>query len=207
MKATAWKAKNVGHLKLMDQNMIPFTNFKFPSTVETRRRKMLSEVMPMGGDFTYFVLLSDAYLTFDKDERHIRSFYDLQDALGDGDDLEALQIARAEGLLTEGRHGLPDAVVGFLADAATELPQVRRWVFGDSEPIVTTVAISEIKYAWASLDFEEAEVGDPSGKWYFRTRDDEPLIFLAINDEPLSSHIRRCKEFCREVTGEFLYTL
>jgi hypothetical protein len=138
--------------------MIPFANFKFPQQTQARRRKVMSEVMPVGDDFAYFVLLSEAYMTFNEGERHIRSFDDLQDALGRSDDLKALQTARAEGHLTEGRHALPDAVAGYLADAGMDPPQVRRWMFGDPKPIVTTGARSEIKSAWAGLGFEEVEV-------------------------------------------------
>ncbi len=186
--------------------MTLFSKFTFAQT-QAHRRKVLSEVMPLGGDFAYFVVLSDAYLSVDVGERHICSFDDLQDALGRGDDLQALQTARAKGQLTEGCHELPDAVAGYLAESSTDLPHVRRWIFGASEPFITTLAISEIKDAWACSDFEEVEVGDPSGKWYFRTRDDDPLIFLAVRAGPLLDQIRRCKEFCREVSGEFEYAL
>lgn len=187
--------------------MIPFASFKFSPQTQARRHKVLSEVMPEGDDFTYFLLLSDAYLAFGEGERHIRSFDDLQEALGCGDALQGLQAVRGEGQLTEGRHTLPDAVASYLADAGIDPLQVRRWVFGDSEPIISTVVLSRIRDAWADLDFEEIEVGDPSGKWYFRARDDDPLIFLAVKGGPLLDHIRQCKKFCREVAGEFLYAL
>lgn len=185
--------------------MVPFASFKFPSRTQTRRQKMLSEVMPVGDDFTYFVLLSDAYLTSVESERHIQNFDDLKNALGHADDLKALQVARTNGQLTEGRHALPAAVAVYLANAGGDPPHVRRWVLGDTKPIITTVALSEIKDAWAYLAFEEVEVGDPSGRWYFCAKDDDPLTFLAVKSAALSDDIRRCKEFCLEVTGDFLY--
>jgi hypothetical protein len=187
--------------------MIPFANFEFSQQSHARRQRMLSEVMPLGDDFTYFILLSDAYLIFHEGERHIFSFDELHEALGSRDDLQALQTVRAEGQLTEGRHALPEAVACCLADAGSGPSQVRRWVFGESEPIISTVALSEVKNVWAGLDFEEVEVGDPSGKWYFRARDDDPLIFLAVKGASLRDHIRRCKEFCREVPEDFIYVL
>ncbi len=184
--------------------MTPFSKFKFAQT-QARRRKALSEVMPIGANLTYFVVLSDAYLSVDEGERHICNFDDLRDALSRGDDLQALQAARANGQLTEGRHELPDAVARHLADGGTGSPHVRRWMYGASEPITTTIATPGIKDAWAAMSFEEVEVGDPSGMWYFRTRDDEPLIFLAVKAGPLLDRIQQCKQFCREVSGEFEY--
>jgi hypothetical protein len=189
---------------LKNLTMTPFSKFTFPQA-QARRHKALSEVMPVGADLTYFVVLSDAYLNVDEGERHICSFDDLRDVLSREDDLQALQTARANGQLTEGHHGLPDAIAGYLTNAGSGSAHVRRWMFGASEPIIATLAISDIKDAWAGSDFEEIEVGDPSGKWYFRTRDDEPLIFLAVMTGPLLDQMRQCKEFCREVSGEFEY--
>lgn len=186
--------------------MTAFSQFKFAQT-HARRRRTLSEVMPVGEDLAYFVVLSDAYLSADDGERHVSSFGDLQEALGCDDALQALQLARAKGQLTEGDHQLPASVAGYLAKASTDSPSVRRWVFGASEPTITTIAISEIKDAWSGSDLEEVEVGDHSAQWYLRTRDDEPLIFLAVMAGPLLDQIRKCKEFCREVSGRFEYAL
>lgn len=184
--------------------MTPFSQFRFSPT-QTHRRKALAEVMPVGDGITYFVVLSDAYLSNDQGERHIGGFCDLREVCGGGGELHALQAARAKGQLTEGQHQLPDVVAAYLASSGTGSPQVRRWVFDASEPIVTTVARSEIQNAWAVLEFEEVEVGDPSGNWYFRARYDDPLVFLAVMAGLLSDQIRRCKEFCREVSGGFDY--
>lgn len=180
-----------------------FSSFTFAPT-PGRRHKALCGVMPVGEAIAYFAVLSDAYLTVDGDSRHVRGFEDLQALLGGGD-LQVLEYARARGQLIEGRHELPDRVAVCLASAGTGAPHVRRWVFGASEPIITTVTRASVKDAWAELDFEEVEVGDPSGKWYFRARDDDPLIFLAVPTGPLLDQIRLRQESCREVSGEFEY--
>jgi hypothetical protein len=186
------------------QTMTPFSTFKFLQT-QARRRKVLSEVMPVGENLAYFVVLSDAYLSVDEGEKHVRSFEDLRNAMECADSLQALQIARTHGKLTEGRHELPDVVAGYLAEGGEGSLHVRRWVFGVTDPVITTLPISGVKDAWSSSDFEEVEVCDSSGSWYFRARDDEPLIFLAVSVGPLSDQIKRCNEFCREVSGEFEY--
>lgn len=189
---------------MIDVTMIPFSAFRFAQG-QARRRKALSEVMPVGGEFTYFVLLSDAYLGIGDGERYIGSFDDLRKALSSGDDLKALLAARANGQLTEGRHQLPDVVVEHLGLAGSGLAHVRRWGFGGSEPIIATIAVSEINDALTESNFEEIEVGDLSGNWYIRTREDEPLIFVAVVAGPLLEQLRLCKEFCCEVTGDFEY--
>ncbi len=184
--------------------MIPFANFIF-SQEQTRRRKILSDVMPAGSDFAYFLVLSDAYLDVDGSERHIYSLDDFREVLNCCNILRSLQSVRTNGQLSEGRHALPDAVAGCLAKTASGLPDVRRWIFGSSKPIITTLDIADIKDAWARSAFEEVEVGEPSGKWYFRARDDEALVFLAVRAGPLLDQIQQCRRFCQEVSGEFEY--
>ena len=185
--------------------MNPFDTFEFASQTQKRRKKVLSEVMPVGDNFTYFILLSDGYLTNHDTEQHICNFDDLGRALGCTDDLQEIQLVRAEGRLTEGRHALPDLVAGYLAGVGEGHLLVRRWSYGNAEPVISTVARSAIRDGWADPEFEEVEVADPTGKWYFRARDDDPLIFLAVNDAALIDKLRRCNKFCREVTGDFLY--
>lgn len=191
---------------MIHSTMTPFSKFKFVRT-QARRSKALSEVMPAGRNWAYFAVLADAYLNVNDGERHIRSFRDLQEALGSGDDLQALQMARTKGQLTEGRHELPDAVAGHLAKAGADSAIVRRWAFGAAEPVTTTIDISDIKEVWVGSDLEEVEVGDHFAQWYFRMRDDDPLIYLAVTGGPLLAEMRLCKDLCLEVSGEFVYAL
>jgi len=186
--------------------MTPFSKFKFAQGL-TRRHKLLSDVMPVSADFEYFVVLSDAYLTLGGSERHICNFVDLQEALGHDVDLQELQLTRVNGQLTEGRHELPSAVASYLAEAGRGAAHVRRWVFGVSEPIITTLPLSVVKDGWSRSDFEEIEIGDSHGRWYFRTRDDDPLVFLAVSTGALSEQIKQCKEFYREVGRGFEYAM
>lgn len=184
--------------------MTYFTQLEFAQT-QSRRYKTLSEVMPVGEEWSYFVVLSDAYLNTEGGERRIRGFGDLHGATSCGDSLQALQTARASGKLTEGRHELPDVVASYLAQYGAESSSVRRWSFGASESSTKTIATSELAGAWAGSDTEEIEVVDQSAQWYFRMRDDEPLIFLAVRDRLLSDQIKHCKAYCREVSGDFEY--
>ena len=115
--------------------------------------------------------------------------------------------ARASGKLTEGRHALPPQIAKILGSAGSETAQVRRWKLGILEPSVSLIACSNVGNAWAEEEFEEIEVGDSSGKWYFRAKDDEPFFFLAVRHGLLLDRIRQCKEFCQEVDGHFPYTV
>jgi hypothetical protein len=181
-----------------------FPEFKF-AQAQTRRRKTLSEVMPMGEAWSYFVVLSDAYLSTEDGEKHIRSFSDLQSAMGCGDSLSALQMVCTSGKLTEGRHELPDIVASYLAQFGEGPWSVRQWSFGASESSTKMIASSDIAGAWAGSDIEEIEVADQSAQWYFRMREDAPLVFLAVRAGPLLDQIRHCNAFCREVSGDLEY--
>lgn len=184
--------------------MLRFPQFKFAQG-QTRRRKTLSEVMPTGDEWVYFVVLSDAYLSMDGGEKHIRGFSELRDEIGCDESLSALQMARARGVLTEGRHKLPDLVASDLARSGAATSSVRVWTFGTSDSSTKAIPSSDLACAWAGSDIEEIEVADQSALWYFRMKDDEPLTFLAVRSEPLSDQLRRCAEFCCEVAGDFEY--
>ena len=184
--------------------MSRFPQFRF-AQVQSRRRTTLSEVLPIGDEWTYFVVLSDAYLRVDGGEKHIRCLSDLRDGIGCDESLSALQMARARGSLTEGLHTLPDLVVRALACSGEDMSSVRVWTFGASEPSIKSIASSELACAWTGSDIEEIEVAGQSALWYFRMKDDEPLTFLAVSSEPLSNQLRHCAEFCCEVTGDFEY--
>lgn len=186
--------------------MTPFSKLKFLRT-QKGRHKTLLDVMPVDENFAYFVVLSDAYLSINQDEKHVRNFKELQAIMGNLDGLQALQIVRSKGQITEGHHELPDIVASYIANIGVASLHVRRWVAHSSEPILTTLPLANVKDGWSSSPFEEVEVCDSLGKLYFRAKDDEPLIFFAVLDSRLSDKIRRCKKFCREVSGEFEYTL
>lgn len=184
--------------------MTHFTQIRFAQT-KTRRHKTLSEVMPQGAEWRYFVVLSDAYLSTEAGEVRIRSFSDLQRAMSRVGSLQALLAARASGRLTEGRHELPDVLVSCLAQSDTEPSNVRRWRFGASESSTMAIDSSELAAVWAGSDTEELEAVDQSANWYFRMKDDEPLTFLAVRDQTLLERIGHCDAYCVEVGGDFEY--
>lgn len=182
-----------------------FSNFRFIQT-QGHRRLTLTQVMPVGREWTYFVVLANAYLRgIDGVETSISSLDDLRDVLACDDELQALQGVRTSGRISEGRRELPDVLASHLANACSGELQVRRWIFGASVPIIDTLAPAEIKDGWAAADFEEVEVCDLNGQWYFRTRDDEPLVFLAVRAGPLLDQVKQCRQHCREVAGTFEY--
>jgi hypothetical protein len=199
------ETRNSFFLQINYLAMTPFAQIKFAQT-QTHRCKTLSEIMPVGEDWSYFVVLSDAYLTTDDGEIHIRSFSDLQDAMNVGDGLQALKAARARGKLTEGRHELPDVVARILSQSGMEPPTARRWAYGASESITEPIALMDLASTLAKPEIEEIEVADQFATWYFRSRDDEPFIFLAVRGYPLTDRIRHCVEYCREARGDFEYT-
>jgi len=186
--------------------MTPFSKFSFSKT-PSRRHVALSDVMPIDEKFEYVVVLSDAYLVVNGDEKHIDGFRDLCDAIGTDDGLQALRVARAKGQLTEGRHTLPDAIIGYLIGAGTAPLHVRRWTFGASTPVLSTFPLTYAKDVCSSSNFEELEVCDAAGTWYFRARDDDPLVFLALPKGALSEAIERFHDCCRSVSGEFEYAV
>jgi len=161
--------------------------------------------MPTGDEWVYFVVLSDAYLSMDGSEKHIRGFSELREGIGCDESLSALQMARARGGLTEGRHALPDLVASYLARSGADTSSVRVWTFGSSDSSTKAIPSLELACAWAGSDIEEIEVADQTALWYFRMKDDEPLTFLAVRSGPLSDQLRRCEEFCCEVAGDFEY--
>jgi hypothetical protein len=161
--------------------------------------------MPSGNGWVYFIVLSDAYLAMEGDERHIRGFSELRDGMGCDESLSALRMARASGSLTEGRHALPDLVASFLAQSGADKSSVRIWTAGRFDPTIRAIPSSELACAWAGSDIEEIEVADQSALWYFRMKDDEPLIFVAVRSERLSDQLRRCADLCCEVGSDFEY--
>ncbi|MBL8343352.1 MAG: hypothetical protein JNL30_17930 [Rubrivivax sp.] len=184
--------------------MSPFLELKFAST-QSRRLKAVSQVMPLGDAWSYFAVLSDAYLTTANGDTRIRSFADLQLALDCEDSLQALSLARESGRLTEGRHVLPDLVASWLCHHGAATSSVRRWKFGGAEPMTELLPTSELYGVWAGSDTEEIEVADDSAQWYFRMRDDEPLVFLATKAHSLASRLRQCSAHCCEIDGSFTY--
>lgn len=184
--------------------MTHFSQIQFEQ-VTTRRRKTLAEVMPKGDEWHFFVVLSDGYVSTGGGEVHIRNFTDLQRAMSLCDSLQALLAARASGNLTEGRHELPDVIATCLTAFNAEPSSIRRWRYGASEPSTVAVPSSELGGVWPGSDFEEIEVVDASASWYFRMKDDDALIFLAVRDPYLLVQIRRCETYCVEVGKEFEY--
>lgn len=159
----------------------------------------------MGEDWSYFVVLSDAYLHGKNGEMHIRSFDDLQGEMRCGDGLQALQVARASGELSEGSHQIPDVVASCLTQSGSDYSSVRKWFFGIADPSTKLLLTSDLASAWSGSNIEKIEVVDQFAQWYFRMKDDEAVIFLAVRGRPLSEQIKRCSAHCREVNSEFEY--
>lgn len=159
----------------------------------------------MGDEWRFFVVLSDGYLSTGAGEVHVRNFSDLQRAMSFGDSLQALLAARAGGKLTEGRHELPDVIATCLTTFNSEPSRIRQWRYGASEPSTVEVTSSELVGVWPGSDFEEIEVVDVSASWYFRMKDDDALIFLAVRAPYLLEQMRRCETYCVEVGGDFEY--
>lgn len=181
-----------------------FTDLHF-LPAQSAHRTTLSEVLPIGEGWSYFVVLADAYLSSTECEAHIKNFRDLQEAIGCDDALQALEIARGSGKLTEGRHELPDIVANYLGQYSTGPVGVRRWRYGETKSTTEKMDVSAINDAWFGSDTEEIEVVDQSGQWYLRIKDVDPLIFLAARTHSLADEIRRCNAYCREVSGSFEY--
>ena len=184
--------------------MTHFAQIKFAKT-KSHRCKTLSEIMPMGDEWRYFVVLSDAYLSDEAGEIHIQSLSELQRAMSSDDIFQAIRAARNSGKLTEGRHELPVGIISCLARFDSEPLSVRRWLFDASESSTITISTSELAGVWTGPDVDEIEVIDRSANWYFRMKNDEPLIFLAVRAPSLLDQIRQCNAHCVAVSHDFEY--
>ncbi len=183
-----------------------FSEFVFPVKREGRKQ-LVADVMPENADLTYFVLLTDAYLHIGGHDHRVSSFRQLRDLMGLSDDLRALHTARTSGALTEGRHELPDAIAACLSQFSSAFLEVRRWSAGSREPTVSSLSSSEIKDGWAAPSFDEVEVAGVPGKWYFRAKDDDCLVFLAVRGEQLRETLGSLSTSCLQIDGSFVYSL
>jgi hypothetical protein len=182
-----------------------FSDFVFPVRREGRKQ-LVSDVMPKSTDLTYFVLLADAYLHLGGRDHHVTTFRQLRDHMGISDDLHALHAARSSGMLSEGRHELPDSVAACLSRSTTAFLEMRRWSEGAPEPTVSLLSSSQIIGGWAAPSFDEVEVAAVPGTWYFRAKDDDCLVFLAVRGERLKETLKTLDTSCLEIDGSFVYS-
>jgi hypothetical protein len=161
--------------------------------------------MPINPDLACVVVLGDAYLHTDENDRQLTGLADLCEVLGIESALEALKVARGRGQLTEGSHALPGAVRDYLASIGHGSTFVRGWTFGTSTPKLSTHSVLQLSEVLRESKFEEVEACDSTQVWYLRFRDDDPLVFLAMPRERVSELVRLSPETCLEVEPGFVY--
>lgn len=184
--------------------MTAFGSFVF-APCSRRRHQTVSDVMPINPGLRYAVVLSDAYLHTEGNDRRVSGLADLREALGVASATEALQAARARGQLTEGSRGLPWAVREYLMSIGQDRTFVRGWTLGSATPSLCSYPTIQFWEVLRRFNFEEVEACDSSEVWYLRFRDDDPLVFLSMQTDFLRELIQLSPDTCIEVEPGFVY--
>lgn len=172
-----------------------FDNLHLPKRMPTRSLP-IKTLMPMNvGLNNFFAVMTQAYLVHD-DSNSIGRFDELFSMTGLKKTESNLSKIRKKGMIYEGEKSFP-----------SQLVQVFRKVSWHSEYV--HIRSNESGKIWKrkTIDFFEAEdffslidedigefhVTDAQNNWYCVIRDDEPIVFFAVNDK-LSKQLTTCAQ-------------